>query len=96
MHGADEIGDGIEGPSASPLAGSALQPFAYYIGLRDLAPARLRLDVGHQGLGQSHRESLHGPSVLHIRQLCKTTAEPASLLTTVGPRRLAGTLNGSI
>src|SRR6266851_802083 len=82
IHGSDEIGDGLEGRHASPLAASALEPFANYIGLRDLAPARFRLDVGHQRLGQSHGESLHGLSVLHIRQLCKTSAEPASLLTT--------------
>src|SRR6266481_2014677 len=73
IHGADEIGDGIEGRHASPLAASALEPFAYYVGLRDLAPARFRLDVGHQGLGQSYGESLHCLSVLHIRQLCKTS-----------------------
>jgi hypothetical protein len=31
LHRPDEIDDGIQGGSAAPLAGSALQPFANYI-----------------------------------------------------------------
>src|SRR5713101_8490749 len=96
IHGSDEIGDGIEGRRASPLAASALEPFANYIGLRDLAPARFRLDVCHQWLGQSYGESLHA-SVYYISDsAARQATEPASLLTTVTPRRFSGTLNCSI
>src|SRR5438034_4619263 len=53
-------------------AGCELEPFAHYIGLRDLPTARFFLNVRHQWLRQSYRESLHEVSVIHLRQACKT------------------------
>ena len=55
------------------LPGRTLEPFANYIRLRDLAPARFRLNVRYQRLRQSYRESLHATSVLHLWQMCKTS-----------------------
>jgi hypothetical protein len=49
-----------------------LEPFTNYIRLRDPAPARFPLNVRHEGLRQSYRESLHEASVLHLWQICKT------------------------
>ncbi len=43
----------------TPLAGSALKPFANYIRLRDLTPTRFRLNIRHERFWQSHRESFH-------------------------------------
>jgi len=51
---ADEIGDGVERRFSRAPARAALEPFADDIGLGDFAPARFRLDIGYQGLGQSH------------------------------------------
>ena len=55
------------------LPGRTLEPFANYIRLRDLPSTRFRLNVRHQWLRQSYRESLHETSVLHLCQTCKTT-----------------------
>ena len=62
------------------IPGRTLEPFANYIRLRDPAPARFSLNVCHQWLRQSYRESFHGTSVLHLWQVCKTT--PVKVRTT--------------
>ncbi len=38
-----------------------------------LRPRDSRLNVRHQWLRQSYRESLHETSVLHLWQMCKTS-----------------------
>ena len=58
------------------LPGRTLEPFANYIRLRDSTSVRFRLNVRHQGLRQSYRESLHETSVLHLWQMCKTSDLP--------------------
>src|SRR5256885_7048212 len=68
-----KVGDGSKGGGAAPLAGHMLEPLANDMRLRDLASARFRFNVRHQWLRQSYGETLHEATVLHLRQMCKTT-----------------------
>ena len=56
VHGADEIGNGIKrrGLTSFFWSSGALQALAHDIGLRTPAPARFRLDLGYEQLGQSN------------------------------------------
>jgi hypothetical protein len=61
--------------------GGELEPFAHYIGLRNLAPPRFFLDVRHKWLRQSYRESLHEVSVLHPGRSARQTQRQNDLET---------------
>jgi len=55
VHRADEICNGVKRRGLTSFRSSgALQALANHVGLRTLAPARFRLDVGDERLGQSY------------------------------------------